>query len=35
MKNGSLCKPDLEIRDWRDSEYADAVVMMKAVKPSV
>ena len=25
----------LEIRDWRDSEYADAVVVVKAVKPSV
>jgi hypothetical protein len=25
----------LEIRDWRDSEYADAVVVVMAVKPSV
>jgi ubiquinone/menaquinone biosynthesis C-methylase UbiE len=25
----------LEIRDWRDSEYADSVVVVKAVKPSV
>ena len=25
----------LEIRDWHDSEYADAVVVVKAVKPSV
>ena len=24
-----------EIRDWRDSEYADAVVVVTAVKPSV
>ena len=25
----------MEIQDWRDSEYADAVVVVKAVKPSV
>ena|GEM_PF-2896818 len=25
----------LEIRDWRDSEYADAVVVVTAVKPTV
>jgi ubiquinone/menaquinone biosynthesis C-methylase UbiE len=28
-------KAGLEIRDWRDSEYADAVVLVTAVKPSV
>jgi hypothetical protein len=25
----------LEIRDWRDSEYADAVVVVTAVKPLI
>ena len=25
----------LEIHDWRDSEYADAVVVVTAVKPLV
>ncbi|MGH7843618.1 MAG: hypothetical protein ACREQW_00390 [Candidatus Binatia bacterium] len=30
-----LVEAGLEIRDWRDREYADAVVMVKAAKPSV
>ena len=30
-----LQEAGFEIRDWRDSEYAGAVVMVKAVKPAV
>ena len=30
-----LKEAGLEIQDWRDSEYADTVVVVKAVKPLV